>query len=133
MTPNSMRPPFGDIDDRVRAICKAMNLTPILWTRISAGQTLDTDDFDIHGGLSTVDEVLFNWQNILGNVSTLNTGFIVLEHDLFQQSVEVATGYILPDAIARGTFKIMPVTTCLNKPMYGMFSVSPCPSSPSFD
>ena len=121
VTPNSMRPPFGDIDDRVRAICKAMNLTPILWTRLSPTQTLDTGDFDIHGGLATVDEVLYNWQNILGNVTSIDHGFIVLEHDLFQQSVEVATGYILPDAIARGDFKIMPVTTCLNKPMWDSY------------
>ncbi len=33
VTPLYMRPPYGDIDDRVRAICKAMTLTPIIWTR----------------------------------------------------------------------------------------------------
>ncbi|KAH8826399.1 chitin deacetylase [Flagelloscypha sp. PMI_526] len=135
VTPTTMRPPFGDIDDRVRAICKAMNLTPILWTRISPTLTLDTDDFDIHGGLATVDHVLFNWQNILSNVSSLSTGFIVLEHDLFQQSVEVATGYILPDAIARANFKIMPVQTCLKADMANAYletndnSTNPLPAS----
>lgn len=30
VTPNTMRPPYGDIDDRVRAICTAMGLTPIV-------------------------------------------------------------------------------------------------------
>ena len=42
VTPNTMRPPFGDIDDRVRAISLAMGLTPIMWTRISAAATFDT-------------------------------------------------------------------------------------------
>jgi hypothetical protein len=27
-----MRTPYGDIDDRVRAIAMAMDLTPIIWT-----------------------------------------------------------------------------------------------------
>jgi hypothetical protein len=26
-----MRPPYGDIDDRVRAVCMAMGITPIIW------------------------------------------------------------------------------------------------------
>ncbi|KAI0052911.1 carbohydrate esterase family 4 protein [Auriscalpium vulgare] len=115
VTPTMMRPPFGDIDDRVRAICQAMNLTPVMWTRISPTATFDTDDFNIHGGVTSVQQVLVNWENILGNVSTINTGFIVLEHDLFQQSVEVATGYILPDALAhQPAFRIVPVSECLN-------------------
>lgn len=118
VTPNMMRPPYGDIDDRVRAICTAMGLTPILWTRISPLATFDTDDFDISGGLTNVGNVLANWQQILGNVSKINTGFIVLEHDLFQQAVDVATGYILPDALAhKPPFTIQPVVTCLNKPL----------------
>jgi hypothetical protein len=43
------------------------------------------------------------------------TGFIVLEHDLYEQTVELATGYILPDALARTSPKlnIMPVSQCL--------------------
>jgi hypothetical protein len=57
--------------------------------------------------------VLQNWEYILGNVTTMNTGFIVLEHDLFEESVEVATGYILPDALAhQPPFSIKPVVEC---------------------
>lgn len=48
----------------------------------------------------------------------MDTGFIVLEHDLFPQSVDMATGYILPDAIAHEPkFDIKPIINCLNKPM----------------
>jgi len=118
VTPNTMRPPYGDIDDRVRAICTAMGLTPVIWTRISAEATFDTNDFSIAGGITTVGQVLLNWDNILGNATTIDTGFIVLEHDLFQQSVDVAVGYILPDALAhQPAFRIEPVVTCLNKPL----------------
>jgi len=110
-----MRPPFGDIDDRVRAIAQAMDLTPVIWTRISPTETFDTADFYIHSGVTSVQQVLFNWENIMGNVSAMDTGFIVLEHDLFQQSVEVATGYILPDALAhQPAFNIEPVVKCMN-------------------
>ncbi|KAG5219503.1 carbohydrate esterase family protein [Salix suchowensis] len=118
VTPNTFRPPYGDIDDRVRAIAKAMGMVPVLWTRIGPYATFDTDDFNINGGITTVQQVLVNWKNILGNATSMNTGFIVLEHDLFPQAVEAATGYILPDAIAhQPPFKIEPVITCLNKPL----------------
>ena len=118
--------------DRVRAIAIAMGLQPVMWSRISATATFDTGgnntyfpciqythqglDFYINAGITNVDEVLQNWENIIGNASTRSTGFIVLEHDLFQQTVEVATGYILPDAIAH-QFTIKPVATCLNRTM----------------
>ncbi|KAF9535464.1 hypothetical protein CPB83DRAFT_753571 [Crepidotus variabilis] len=116
VTPNAMRPPFGDIDDRVRAISVAMGLTPVIWTRLSPQVTFDTDDFNIHNGQTSVYKVLQNWKNILGNVSTINTGFVVLEHDLFQESVEVATGYILPDALAHNPpFSIKPVSQCVGR------------------
>lgn len=43
VTPVYWRPPYGDIDDRVRAIGLAMGLTPIMWTRISPEATFDTN------------------------------------------------------------------------------------------
>ncbi|VDB93537.1 unnamed protein product [Peniophora sp. CBMAI 1063] len=114
VTPLYMRPPYGDIDNRVRAIAKAMNLIPVMWTRISETATFDTADYDVHGGTATVGGVLQNWENILANASSFDTGFIVLEHDLFQQTVEIATGYILPDALAyQPKLTIEPIITCL--------------------
>jgi len=41
VTPTTMRPPRGDIDDRVRAIALAMGLVPIIWTN-EGGQSYDT-------------------------------------------------------------------------------------------
>jgi peptidoglycan/xylan/chitin deacetylase (PgdA/CDA1 family) len=118
VTPQYWRPPYGDIDDRVRAIGQAMDLTPVLWTRLSPGATFDTGDFSISGGTISASQVLANWQQIMGNVTQIDTGFIVLEHDLFQQSVEIATGYILPAALAfQPKLTIEPVVNCLHKPL----------------
>ena len=40
---DNFTPQYGDIDDRVRAVCHAMGLTPVIWT--SSGET----DFDTDG------------------------------------------------------------------------------------
>jgi len=115
LTPNTMRPPYGDIDDRVRAICKAMDLTPIMWSNIS-NHYFDTNDWYIPAGYP-VEGVIDNFEDILNNASSMNTGFIVLEHDLYPQTVDVAIGYILPDAIARGNIKLESIIECLHKPL----------------
>jgi hypothetical protein len=48
----------------------------------------------------------------------MSTGFIVLEHDLFEQTVQIAVGYILPDGLAfKPTLNIMPVIKCLGMPL----------------
>lgn len=75
-------------------------------------------DFNVPGGSDTASEVLQNWDYIKGNASLIDTGFILLEHDLFPQTVELATGYILPDALASiPRFNITPVASCMNLPM----------------
>ncbi|KZT06317.1 carbohydrate esterase family 4 protein [Laetiporus sulphureus 93-53] len=118
VTPIYWRPPYGDIDDRVRAISTAMNLTPIIWTRISATMTFDTTDWSIVGGTANVYSVLDKWQEIMGNSTNIDTGFIVLEHDLFEQTVDMATGYILPQALAHEPkYNMTPIIECLDMPL----------------
>lgn len=48
VTPTTMRPPYGDIDDRVRAISLAMGMTPIIWTRTPAAGQFDTNGMYCH-------------------------------------------------------------------------------------
>jgi len=107
VTPNTMRPPYGDIDDRVRAIAQVMGLTPILWTGTGAGQ-FDTDDWRIAGGTANGTSSYTAFERILDVASQLATGFIVLEHDLYQQTVDMAIGYFLPLAKQRS------FTVCTN-------------------
>ncbi|KAI0917589.1 hypothetical protein AcW1_007244 [Taiwanofungus camphoratus] len=118
VTPIYWRPPYGDIDDRVRAISTAMNLIPVIWTRISPTQTFDTEDWFLAAGLVSANQVLNNWDSIMGNSTKIDTGFIVLEHDLFQQTVDLAVGYILPEALAhQPTYNITPVVNCQDQPL----------------
>lgn len=71
-------------------------------------------DYYLDSGNVTAAQVINNWENIVGNASTIDTGFIVLEHDLFLQAVEIATGYIIPDALAHvPPFNITPVIECI--------------------
>lgn len=61
--------------------------------------------------------MLQNWKDILADAATIPTGFIVLEHDLLVQMVDLATGYILPNALAfTPKLTIEPVIQCLHKP-----------------
>ncbi|KAH9456462.1 hypothetical protein Pst134EB_012660 [Puccinia striiformis f. sp. tritici] len=117
VTPNTMRPPYGDIDDRVRYIAMAMGLTPIIWTTAPSGQTFDTQDWKISTGIVTPAQVLKNFQAIIAGAPDLPTGFIVLAHDLYPQSVALAVEFVLPAAIAAGNLTIEPIITCLGKPL----------------
>lgn len=115
VTPLTMRPPYGDIDDRVRAICKKLNLTPIIWTSLSATQNYDTNDWRIGAGQVSAAESVQEFTYILGNASQLDTGYIVLEHDLYKQSVELAVDVVLPMALAQKPKQTLtPIVQCLN-------------------
>jgi len=114
VTPTTMRPPYGDIDDRVRAISLAMGMVPIIWTSAPASGPFDTNDWRVAGGLVTGEQSFATFQSILGNASTLNTGFIVLQHDLYEITVDMATGYTLNAALnANPPFKLKPIGSCV--------------------
>lgn len=54
-----------------------------------------SNDWHIPAGYP-VAGVIDTFEAILNNASQLDTGFVVLEHDLYQQTVDVAIGYVLP-------------------------------------
>lgn len=117
VTPLTMRPPYGDIDDRVREICRQLNLTPIIWTRDGddTNGNYDTNDWRIAAGQVSAASVVSNFSNILDRASNLNTGYIVLEHDLYKQSVELAVDVVLPMALAHSPKQTLePIVQCLN-------------------
>ncbi|BEJ15126.1 hypothetical protein CspHIS471_0408930 [Cutaneotrichosporon sp. HIS471] len=115
VTPNTFRPPYGDIDDRVRGIAAQMGLTPVMWTRHN-GKTLDTTDWNIPGGQASGETAVSRFQDILDTVPQLDTGFIVLQHDLYQQTVDLAVGYFLPMAVASGKYAMKSIIECLGLP-----------------
>jgi peptidoglycan/xylan/chitin deacetylase (PgdA/CDA1 family) len=122
VTPTTMRPPFGDIDDRVRAISLAMGMVPIIWTRTSSGFSFDTFDWEIPGGVVNSNQSYAEFQAILGNASTMNDGFVVLQHDLWEQTVDMAVGYTLPAALSHDpAFTLEPIGQCNGIPYTDMY------------
>ncbi|KAF5383618.1 hypothetical protein D9615_003551 [Tricholomella constricta] len=122
VTPTTMRPPFGDIDDRVRAIALAMGMVPIMWTRTPDGGQFDTNDWRVAGGLVTGQESFKTFQNILTNASAIDTGFIVLQHDLYEITVDLAIGYTLNAALTHNPpFKLLPIGQCTKTPTANLY------------
>lgn len=136
VSPNTFRPPYGDIDDRVRAIAAQMGMTPIIWSAIEANgtsinfdtvSTLESDDsfltdpwqtdWNIPGGQATGETALSKFEQIVNEyVPRLDTGFIVLAHDIYQQTVDLAVGYVLPKYLAENRFKMKSIIDCLGRP-----------------
>jgi peptidoglycan/xylan/chitin deacetylase (PgdA/CDA1 family) len=56
VTPTCWRPPFGDIDDRIRAIAAALGLQSILWK-------YDSFDWKVNAGGATPDQVNKNYDD----------------------------------------------------------------------
>ena len=141
VTPVTMRPPYGDIDDRVRAISLAMGMVPIIWTRGPQNNQFDTNgeqefvvptvgacltlvslDWKIPSGTVTGNQSVQMFEYILGNATEIDTGFIVLEHDLFQQTVDIAVGYTLNLALNfTPQLTLEPIGTCQGWPASNMY------------
>ena len=78
--PTMARPPFGDIDDRVRAVLGAMEYRTLLWNR-------DTYDWKVVSSdkfrTSWISSNFSIWAN---QVSRQNYGVLSLQHDLYAAS-----------------------------------------------
>ncbi|KAG0046729.1 chitin deacetylase [Gryganskiella cystojenkinii] len=108
VTPNYWRPPYGDVDNRVRAIATQLGYKTSIWT-----QTFDTNDWSmVPPGTATPQSVIATFQSWLSVIPTMKTGFIVLEHDLFPQEVDVSTTGILPLAYQDKALTIVPIAQC---------------------
>jgi len=125
VTPTTMRPPYGDIDDRVRAIALAMGLVPILWTRTPQTGPFDTNDWRVAGGIVNGADSFATFNSILGNASKLDTGFIVLQHDLYEITVDLAVGYTLNAALTYSPpLTLKPIGVCSKLPASNLYAES---------
>ena len=99
-----MRPPYGDIDDRVRGIASQLGYKLVIWDK-------DSNDWR-----SAADKK-FNLSWIEGNFTewvkddTSQTGHISLEHDLYEQTAARALK-VVPILQGAG-FNIKTVASCL--------------------
>ncbi|PWN21775.1 glycoside hydrolase/deacetylase [Microstroma glucosiphilum] len=99
------RPPYGDVDDRVRYIATQLGLKTILWDN-------DTDDWEVEpAGDLTQAQVEANYQDILGNVSSSH-GTIVLTHEINEYTMEL---FMTEYSKIQGVYShIVPLTACMN-------------------
>ncbi|CAO3596688.1 unnamed protein product [Absidia cylindrospora] len=109
VSPRFFRPPYGDIDDRVRDVAKALGFTAVIWTH-------DTNDW------AMTEDKTFDPKWVDGNATkwasdaaTATTGGISLEHDLYANTVDAAVR-ILP--ILQKAYKVTTVGACNQQASY---------------
>ncbi|KAJ9093522.1 hypothetical protein QFC21_006355 [Naganishia friedmannii] len=110
VTPLSWRPPFGDIDDRIRTIAQALNLTSILWQS-------DSDDWRINTGTPPVTsaQIDANYQNLINGVNNGTydkRGTIMLTHELNNFTMSEAIKWYPMLKAAFG--KLVPIASAYN-------------------
>lgn len=105
------RPPFGDVDDRVRYIANQLGMQTVIWT-----EGFDTNDWTIGSNGVTEDKVLEIFQSWIPKIPTMDHGFLVLEHDLYEKSVAVGMK-ILPMAKAANII-MLPINECIHEAGY---------------
>ncbi|KAI8813915.1 hypothetical protein BJ742DRAFT_384288 [Cladochytrium replicatum] len=111
--PAYFRPPYGDIDDRVRAIAGALGYTAVIWDKDST----DADVAESAANADTVFNIINQW------ITAPNaTGFVSLEHDIstFTSNIALRALDAIAAAKAAGTFKytLQPAATCNGHAFY---------------
>ncbi|KAL8290260.1 hypothetical protein RQP46_003199 [Phenoliferia psychrophenolica] len=107
ITVKCWRPPYGDVDDRIRFIANALDMVTIGWT---------DDTFDWEEATIGIPSVKANYQNLLtaqtsGNFS--KQGTIVLTHELNNETMSLSEDY-LPAIQKQFSGGVMPIAVCMN-------------------
>lgn len=123
VAPRYFRPPYGDIDDRVRDIAAALGFAPIIWNH-------DTNDWAYASNPkvfkeSWIDGNVTKWANA---AKSATVGGISLEHDLYTQTVDAAIR-ILP--ILQKEYELVPAGKCNNVAVYKGNATVPTAASSS--
>ncbi|KAK4702579.1 hypothetical protein P7C70_g3647, partial [Phenoliferia sp. Uapishka_3] len=117
ITVRCWRPPYGDVDDRIRFIANALDMVTVLW---------EDDSFDWEESTIGIPAVKANYQAVLnaqtaGNFS--KQGTIVLTHELNNETMTLSEDYlpailqqfsggVMPVCAFRKTFRV--VAVCMN-------------------
>ncbi|KAG0370972.1 hypothetical protein BC939DRAFT_410995 [Gamsiella multidivaricata] len=103
------RPPYGDVDNRVREIVRQMGYTTVIWTK-----EWDSNDWQIPDKTITNKQIFRNFNWALSTLPKLKGGVITLEHDLYSQTVNLA-GPLLDMGMKKG-LEPMDIARCVNDP-----------------
>ncbi|KAI8917705.1 hypothetical protein DFJ77DRAFT_457424 [Powellomyces hirtus] len=126
VVPKLFRPPYGDCDDRVRAIIGALGYTNVIWTSAPDRDTHDTTVSDDVGRAGIVNTVKATW---LG----AQPGFISLNHDISNSTSAIAVN-VLKEIQKMGPafpLKMKTVGACLGVPSYVGVPVGTTPAAPA--
>ncbi|KAJ3029795.1 hypothetical protein HDV00_009436 [Rhizophlyctis rosea] len=105
------RPPYGDIDNRVRGIASQLGLTAVVWNE-------DSDDWIVNSDPAQTTQVDKNFQAILAKVNEYGStsGPIVLEHDNSAGTVSIfKSWYPKYKAVYKN---VQPVSSCIGDNPY---------------
>ncbi|KAJ3412667.1 chitin deacetylase [Chytridiales sp. JEL 0842] len=123
--PRYMRPPYGDIDDRVRAVLGTMGFIPVIWNH-------DTNDWVLQTYPDTPDNftptnVTRSFQNW---ISTNPNNIISLQHDLYQYAAGATPAVV--QAVQRAGYRLATVAGCLQGQgaYFGRNATIPRPAGP---
>ena len=102
VTPRCWRPPFGDTDDRVRAIAAGLGLRTIVWKE-------DTDDWSVDSG-TPKSQIKKNYEGIIKKADKESP--VVLAHELTNNTMSLFVEEY--GNIKKAFDNIVPMTACFN-------------------
>jgi len=109
ITTRCWRPPFGDVDDRVRAIATALGLRTIIWDQ-------DTNDWDIKpDGTKSTQQIDSNYQKIIDLASQNKVddkGVVVLTHEINSDTMNEFMKMF--PKVKKAYNNVVPLTACMN-------------------
>ncbi|CAJ0636116.1 11128_t:CDS:2 [Entrophospora sp. SA101] len=125
VTPRFMRPPYGDIDNRVRGVLALLGYKVVIWDH-------DTDDWKSTYAGFVPDSITTDFTEWAKN-TTATTGHISLEHDLYPIAAKMAIPSL--DIVLGANFQVEQVAKCVSESPYREFigfpgdnSTSPTPA-----
>ncbi|CDU23466.1 related to Chitin deacetylase precursor [Sporisorium scitamineum] len=109
VTPTCWRPPYGDVDDRIRGIAQGLGLRTIMWN-------VDTNDWNIapYGPIPTA-SMRQTYSSIISMATmapAATGGVIVLEHELEQSAMNMSIEQY--PAVKAAWKHVVPLNACLN-------------------
>ncbi|KAL1915544.1 uncharacterized protein VTP21DRAFT_6668 [Calcarisporiella thermophila] len=102
--PTLMRPPYGDIDDRVRAIMTALGYKAVIWNK-------DSNDWRLQEKSITREEINGNFSSWVQEAPNASTGPLCLQHDHSTETVDIAIDQI---PRLKNAYKLVTVGTCIS-------------------
>ncbi|KAJ3169909.1 chitin deacetylase [Geranomyces variabilis] len=126
VVPRLFRPPYGDVDDRVRAIIGALGYLNIIWTSVPDRDSHDTganNDADRAAIVQTVENTWLIPQ----------AGFISLNHDISNSTSAIAVQVLkhIQSLGAAFPLKLKTIGACLNVQSYVGVPIGVTPSAPA--